>query len=190
MSHQPSAHLVLPLESCSDPALVGGKAAGLGLLLRNGFRVPPGVCVTTLTYRETMQAAGLDLSTQENHIRRASDTARGPMLEQCRRLIASFTLPQPLLGLLNQELDRLGVSPDTLLAVRSSAADEDMAKTTCAGQYRTLLGIRRDSVPSAILDCWASLWTSTSFAYRSHVTKSASVPAMAGTEALFVTWLR
>src|SRR5881397_36677 len=40
--HPMSASLLLSLKSCDDPALVGGKAAGLGWLLRNGFSVPPG----------------------------------------------------------------------------------------------------------------------------------------------------
>ena len=39
--------LVLPLQarSVGDPTLVGAKAAGLNLLLRHGFPVPPGFCV-------------------------------------------------------------------------------------------------------------------------------------------------
>jgi len=126
-----------------------------------------------------MHAEGLDLSKQGNQLRQASETARGPMLEQCRRLIASLTFPPPFLDLLNQELDRLGVAADSLLAVRSSATEEDAAEATFGGQYRTLLGVRRDSVAPAILDCWASLWTVAAFAYRGHVTKSFSVPAMA-----------
>ncbi|AGZ41621.1 PEP/pyruvate-binding domain-containing protein [Actinoplanes friuliensis] len=32
--------------------LVGGKAAGLGALIEQGFRVPPGFCVTTEAYRK------------------------------------------------------------------------------------------------------------------------------------------
>ncbi len=32
--------------------LVGGKAAGLGEMIRRGERVPPGFCVTTEAYRQ------------------------------------------------------------------------------------------------------------------------------------------
>jgi pyruvate,water dikinase len=35
------------LEAAADPDLVGGKAARLGEMLRAGFRVPPGFCLTT-----------------------------------------------------------------------------------------------------------------------------------------------
>ena len=40
---------VIPLSECSAElvGLVGGKAAGLGELIRLGERVPPGFCVTT-----------------------------------------------------------------------------------------------------------------------------------------------
>lgn len=177
-----SKQIVLPLKHCSDPALVGGKAAGLGLLIRNSFHVPPGMCLTTQAYKETLQAAGLDLPRQWTHIRRAAEPARGQMLDDCRRLIASLTFPQTLLDLLNRELNCLGIEPATLLAVRSSATDEDVTEATFGGQYRTVLGMRRDALGPAILDCWASLWTATAFAYRSRMAKAAALtapPAMA-----------
>lgn len=37
---------MLDLRDAIDPAVVGGKAAGLGVLVRDGFTVPPGVVVT------------------------------------------------------------------------------------------------------------------------------------------------
>src|SRR5436309_14386505 len=40
-------------EDCAD--LVGGKALGLGHLLREGFQVPPGFAVTTRAYREHVE---------------------------------------------------------------------------------------------------------------------------------------
>src|SRR5437867_237237 len=53
--HPMSASLLVSLKSCDDPALVGGKAAGLGWLLRNGFSVPPGLCVTIAAYHATLR---------------------------------------------------------------------------------------------------------------------------------------
>jgi pyruvate,water dikinase len=37
---------------------VGGKGANLGELMRAGFPVPPGFCVTTAAYREFVQTSG------------------------------------------------------------------------------------------------------------------------------------
>jgi phosphohistidine swiveling domain-containing protein len=43
--------LLQPLNDCRDKALAGGKAVNLGILLRAGFAVPGGFCVTTDAYR-------------------------------------------------------------------------------------------------------------------------------------------
>ena len=53
----PGSH-VLWLEECGADAapLVGGKAVGLGHLVRQGHRVPNGFAVTTAAYREALAA--------------------------------------------------------------------------------------------------------------------------------------
>jgi len=43
---------VIDLASAAELAEVGGKSRNLGVLLRAGFPVPPGFCVTTSAYRE------------------------------------------------------------------------------------------------------------------------------------------
>src|SRR3954471_3565916 len=49
--------LVLDLAqlSADDVGSVGGKAANLGELIRAGFDVPPGFCITTEAYRQAVQ---------------------------------------------------------------------------------------------------------------------------------------
>src|SRR3954452_22055842 len=51
--------LVLDLLAAApeELALVGGKAANLGVLIRAGFPVPPGVCLTTVAYSRAVGAA-------------------------------------------------------------------------------------------------------------------------------------
>ena len=73
---------------------------------------------------------------------------------------------------------RLG---DGLLAVRSSAAAEDLADASFAGQYETVLGIERDGLASAIRDVWESARSARVAAYKTrHVTRDpAGVPGMA-----------
>ena len=53
----PSQALVVDLGDCTsdEHPLVGGKATGLGALIRNGFRVPPGFALTTRAYREHVE---------------------------------------------------------------------------------------------------------------------------------------
>ncbi|MGH7165339.1 MAG: PEP/pyruvate-binding domain-containing protein, partial [Nitrospiraceae bacterium] len=175
--------MILHLKSCNDPSLVGGKAAGLGQLHRCGFRVPPGLCLTTDVYRDALRAAGVDPSQQWANIRRASDAAREPMLEECRRRVEALSLSQAVHDALERELVELeltaGPRTGTLWAVRSSASHEDGTEATFAGVYRTLLGVPRGSIAAAIPQCWASLWTSAAASYHAATGAGHEPPAMA-----------
>src|SRR5205085_10428082 len=59
--HMADEPLVLGLEDCTGDCaqLVGGKATGLGALLREGLQVPPGFAITTAAYREHVARTGL-----------------------------------------------------------------------------------------------------------------------------------
>ncbi|MGH7167295.1 MAG: PEP/pyruvate-binding domain-containing protein, partial [Nitrospiraceae bacterium] len=174
-----SESLLVSLNSCCDPALVGGKATGLGWLLRHGFPVPPGLCVTTAAYHATLRTAGLDPARQWAEVHRAPQDARGPLLDEWRRRVAGLTLPRPLQETLHLELTALSHGPAALWAVRSSASAEDEENATFAGVYRTVLGVPQQAIPAAIVDCWASLWTLAAFAYHQRLGRGAVVPAMA-----------
>lgn len=175
------------MESCTDPALAGGKAAGLARLIAQGFRVPPGLCVTTQAYRDTLQASGLNPFERWNRIGRAPVVQREPLLKDCRKTIASLVLSRTMLDTIDAKLAKMekefaredGSTGDMLWAVRSSASDEDAADATCAGIYRTVLGVPRRSIAAAILDCWASQWTAFAFTYRERLPKPRPTPAMA-----------
>src|SRR5439155_15271885 len=94
--HPMSASLLLSLKSCDDPALVGGKAAGLGWLLRNGFSVPPGLCVTIAAYHATLRTADLDPARQWAEVHCAPQDSRGPLLDEWRRRVAAPSRHRPL----------------------------------------------------------------------------------------------
>src|SRR6478752_626650 len=49
--------------SADDLATVGGKAANLGELIRAGFDVPPGFCVTTEAYRAAVRGSAVESGT-------------------------------------------------------------------------------------------------------------------------------
>nr|MBI3611717.1 hypothetical protein [Nitrospirota bacterium] len=171
--------IVLPLKDCTDLQLAGGKAVGLGRLIRSGFQVPPGFCITTQAYRESLWSSDFDDAAQWARLRQASDEQRQTMLEEDRRLVTSLSLSQSFLALIDEELHRLGLGREVTFAVRSSASDEDGAKATFAGLYRTRLGVPREGLAQAILDCWASLWTEAALAYRLRVGEKSAAPAMA-----------
>ncbi|MFQ5991348.1 MAG: PEP/pyruvate-binding domain-containing protein [Nitrospiraceae bacterium] len=183
MSHP----FVLPLGVSSDPTLVGGKAAGLYSLMRNGFSVPQGLCLTTEAYHESFRSAGLDESLLWVRARKAREPERRRVLSEQRQRILSMNLPRVLLDQLAHELDRLEAKSlgsrtagqTRLWAVRSSGSNEDGADASYAGLFRTVLGVSRDAIPGAILECWASLWTDTVFAYQPVPEPERRVPAMA-----------
>ncbi|MFI1865291.1 PEP/pyruvate-binding domain-containing protein [Streptomyces jumonjinensis] len=131
------------------PALVGGKAANLGELLRAGLPVPPGFAVTTDAYRmlpATRELTGL-----------APDAAR--------RALLGAPVPPEVYEAVVTAYRALG--DDVPVAVRSSATAEDLPFASFAGQQDTHLNIiGADAVADAVRRCWASLWTDRAAAYR------------------------
>jgi phosphoenolpyruvate synthase/pyruvate phosphate dikinase len=113
---------------------VGGKAVGLGSLLRAGQRVPASFVVTAAAYR---------------------DYRRG----QTRELRAAIAGAYAALC----ELD----GTEVLVAVRSSAAVEDSAEASWAGQFQTFLGVSgADEVLAKVEECWAAALDPHVGAYR------------------------
>ena len=55
-SFYPSDPQILPIGESHDVRLVGGKAAGLAALMKAGFSVPRGLCVTTAVYHLLLRA--------------------------------------------------------------------------------------------------------------------------------------
>lgn len=151
----------------ADAATSGGKAAVLARLLRAGLPVPPGFVVPTTAYEQAV--AGLDLT--------GLDTAR--------RFVERVPLSPALTDAISRALVRLaGPSAEAYVAVRSSAAGEDTATASAAGQYDTFLGVRGpDRVAQAVRGCWASLWSARAVQYRR---RTADTPATAATTAVLV----
>jgi phosphoenolpyruvate synthase/pyruvate phosphate dikinase len=138
----PGSH-VLWLEECGAEAapLVGGKAVGLGHLVRQGHLVPAGFAVSTAAYREALAVGGRPVTVGE-------------------RLAAEIT----------GAYRRLGGDPGVPVAVRSSATAEDTAEASFAGQQDTYLWVRgATQVVEHVSRCWASLFTDRAVAYRARL---------------------
>jgi pyruvate,water dikinase len=120
--------------------LVGGKACGLGALIRAGQRVPASFVVTSAAYF-------------------------GYIAQQPRAMSqAARELVQRGYGALR---DKLGA--DVPVAVRSSAAVEDSTDASCAGQFRTYLGATGAAeVVAEVERCWESAFAPHVDVYRDH----------------------
>jgi pyruvate, water dikinase len=155
-------------------ALVGGKNASLGEMIRTGIRVPPGFAVTTSCYEDFINRtkivesmykllSGLRLSAVAE-VHRAS--------EEVQELIRRVSMPEDMRSDITMAYDVLcDECRETCLpvAVRSSATAEDLPDASFAGQQDTHLWVTgTDRVVRRVQDCWASLFTPRAVSYRIH----------------------
>ncbi|MDR6793008.1 pyruvate,water dikinase [Pseudarthrobacter oxydans] len=150
-----------------DVAVAGGKAVGLGGLLRAGLPVPPGFVLTTAAYSGFVDANNLAAGIQELAAL-PPDAEPHAYEEASRRIGALFTtgtMPAGIAAELGAAYGRLGNG--TPVAVRSSATAEDLASASFAGQQETSLNVRGlVELATAVIGCWASLWTARAMSYR------------------------
>jgi pyruvate,water dikinase len=158
-----------------DVALVGGKNASLGEMIRSltdkGVNIPPGFAITAEAYRYVVEKAGIsqeikdtlaDLDTHD--MENLAD--RG---EKLRNLIAHSPCPKRLeeeIRLSYRKMEeRFGENVD--VAVRSSATAEDLPTASFAGQQTSYLNVRGEGdLLERVMDCFASLFTNRAISYR------------------------
>ena len=150
-----------------DVAVAGGKAVGLGGLLRAGLPVPPGFVLTTAAYSGFVDANNLAAGIQE--LAALPPDAEPQAYEEASRRIGALfttgTMPAGIAAELGAAYGRLGNG--TPVAVRSSATAEDLASASFAGQQETSLNVRGlVELATAVIGCWASLWTARAMSYR------------------------
>ncbi|MEE8397616.1 MAG: PEP/pyruvate-binding domain-containing protein [Desulfobacterales bacterium] len=151
----------------TELAVVGGKGASLGRLVKAGFPVPSGFVVTTDGYGSCLRAN--DLEGKIEKILGSLDYENLDALEEetgkIRDAILGCEFPDGLAGELVTAYGKLGDGP--YVAVRSSGTAEDLEGASFAGQYDTYLDIRGDeALLDAVRRCWASMWTARVVAYR------------------------
>ncbi len=129
---------VVPLPDTTTVDLVGGKAAGLGELIRLGERVPPGFCVTTATHGTALPA---DAIVDAYH-----RLGGGPVA--VRSSATAEDLPDAsFAGQHDTILDVTGVA-DLLTAVDACRASLHSARATA---YRDAHHIEHDTVRMAVV---------------------------------------
>ncbi len=154
-----------------EAALVGGKAAGLGRLLRAGLPVPPGFVLTADAFRAFLGHNGLE--------------GRLAGREEARRDVLGGLRAGRWPDDLRTELEEAYVAlrertHGAPVAVRSSATAEDSAGASFAGQHSTVLNIEGiDAVLVGVLACWASLYSREARQYRRSREVEDAGPAMA-----------
>jgi pyruvate,water dikinase len=162
--------LVLSLDELdrSRIPLVGGKAAQLGELIRAGFAVPAGFCLTTTAYTRVSAAAGLDALLAELSMIAPVETVRQAELAAAvRAAILNAPVANDIASAIVVAYQALGQDEPVPVAVRSSATAEDLPDASFAGQQETSLNVvGAEAVLDAVRHCWASLWTERAVSYR------------------------
>src|ERR671917_1714651 len=162
--------LILPFTAIDRGALAvaGGKAANLGELVRAGFPVPAGFCVTTAAYDLVAADAGLEPTLATLAGTRPEDTARlAGLAGEARSHLSDAIVPDFLAQAIAEAYEGLGDGEPVPVAVRSSATAEDLPQASFAGQQDTYLNvIGVESLLDAVRNCWASLWTDRAVSYR------------------------
>ena len=127
-----------------DVAIAGGKGASLGELTAAGLPVPAGFVVAAKVFDEVVRKQGND----------PVELAAASLLDEtAREVLAAY---RDLPG-----------GPDLLVAVRSSAVDEDGGAASFAGINDTVLGVRGEAgLLDAVRHCWASAFSPRALAYR------------------------
>jgi pyruvate,water dikinase len=137
------APVVLATEACTADlvTIVGGKAVGLGSLIRSGQNVPASFVVSASAYAD--------------YARWQEGGGTGVPPELAAEIVLAYR------GLCEQQ------QSEVVVAVRSSATVEDSSDSSCAGQFSTYLGVTGDGdVLDAVERCWRSALAPHVDAYR------------------------
>ncbi|MEO7953459.1 MAG: phosphoenolpyruvate synthase [Polaromonas sp.] len=159
----------------ADVALVGGKNASLGEMVRElgsqGVRVPNGFAVTAEAYRYLLDSnhawQGLHEALDGLNVADVEDLAR--RAQRAREIIHAATMPDDLVKEILAAYARLRdeYGQQLTLAVRSSATAEDLPTASFAGQHETFLNISGEArLLDSIKQCCASLFMDRAIAYR------------------------
>ena len=175
--------LILPLSECTDRSIAGGKAVGLGRLLRDGFDVLPGWCLTTYAYDEMEQMHGNNYAAVASQVGQWPEREHIKRITEIRQSIESWKLSTEVVELLSERLTMAQAhfpgERSAVWAVRSSATSEDGEDLSFAGIYKTFLCVSTGEIPNAVVACWASLWSPATFDYLRRQGGSLRFPKMA-----------
>ncbi len=160
--------------------LVGGKAANLGELSRNGFPVPQGFALTAKAYHRFLDSNGLrdkingiiaavnldDIGNLRNASNDISNLIMGASLpdlvrNEIKEAYEELSVGREIKGVGGAALDMIKAGRgQAFVAVRSSPTSDVLSSSRFAGQLAFVLGIQgREQLYGAVKRCWAGLFS-------------------------------
>lgn len=156
----------IPLAECRKESEVGGKAANLGFMIRQGIPVPTGFAVTNRAFErfcESNSLAGRVANIRQGIDFRSPDSIRGAA-DEISRLVLAGRVPDGIWGEIVAHAQHLKCER---IMVRSSAVGEDSRSASFAGQLDSIPAMNSaDAIHSGLLRCWASFWSERSLFYQ------------------------
>ena len=153
-----------------DIAIVGGKGASLGEMLRAELPVPTGFAVTAQAFRRFIDETGINdelFGSLEVDVDNA-DILRNAE-KKAKKILMDAKMPQDIDNSIRSKYREMckKEGEEVFVAVRSSATAEDLPDASFAGQQDTFLNIRGEqNVIDAVKKCWASLYGARAIYYR------------------------
>jgi pyruvate,water dikinase len=155
-----------------DRHRVGGKGYALSLLAKNGFKIPKTICITSDVYQEYVRRTGLRERILIELHRKDFNEMRWEEIWDCATRIRNMFLNKPFPDDFAREIhaavgDRF---QDRSVAVRSSAPEEDDARSSFAGLHESYVNVAGiESIIKHIRLVWASLWSDAALLYRQEI---------------------
>ncbi len=159
----------------------GNKMANLGDIRNTlGLATPEGFVITAGAYLAAVGKGGLRqrIAKALAGLAPGDEAALALVSSDLRREIAGLSLPRAMSRAVSAAARELSGRTGALLAVRSSAWDEDCL-SSFAGMYETRLGVRPEGVLDAYREVLASLFSEDAVRYRLHRGLAGEEPAMA-----------
>jgi pyruvate,water dikinase len=140
----------------------GGKGHNLYLLTNQGLPVPEWIAIGPWAFSQFKERSGIGKTIE--FILKDSTRSLASSAKEIHDLILTTPLPAEVESFINKAYEQLGKS---LIAVRSSAMDEDSAGHSFAGQLSSYLYVRtKERAITAVKECWASGHSERSLVYR------------------------
>lgn len=166
------APLILPMDMVDreHTDVAGPKMANLGEVSNVvGMAVPDGFVITATAYQALVTAN--DLQPEIDRLMLAHQTERLDELfalsSELQNLILSAEVPSDIAEAIDRAAARIArPAAGKTFALRSSALGEDSAEASFAGQYQSLLNVRRSHLVPSYLEVVASKYTPQAMHYR------------------------
>ncbi|VAW98576.1 Pyruvate-utilizing enzyme, similar to phosphoenolpyruvate synthase [hydrothermal vent metagenome] len=143
-------------EHISDDLNIGGKARALANLELANFKIPAWFVITPEEFYASLadedKAMWLESGSTTSH-------------EDLQASLTRLSINPNVIALLHNAMSRL-CPKDELVAVRSSAVDEDGAEHSFAGQLESVLFVDKAQLAQRIIQVWRSGFSERIFTYR------------------------